>query len=168
MTNIRETNVSDDDLPAPTETYRPPAQFEPHQSDWLALDTFFNTGGSISEAVLESGLSVSQVVSLTRQPWWREQLAERGFVPVSVEEIGEHLAKGVGMVALDRVVDKGEFLPTADLVRLGNLGVSMAKQTKDAPTNQVTIGSLLQIDMRGMDPEQLRALTGGDVEIVDL
>jgi hypothetical protein len=163
-----EYRISDDDLPMPIGEVVAAPLYKPTENDQLALEAFIESGGSIHEAGRASGAGISTLLALTRKTWWRKALTERNFVPITVEEIGGHVARQAGVAALERLIDPTVYLDTNDLVKLGNLGVAMSKTSTDINVTNVQIGSLQQVDLRGMTPEQLRILAGGDDEIIDV
>ena len=166
--NLSDYEISDDDFDEPPGDLLPAAPFVPSQGDVDALRTFMDTGGSVSRTAKVAGRSVSQVLTLVRKPWFREQLVKHHFVPITTEDIGQEVARAAGEEALSRLVGE-DYLSTSDLVRLGQLGVSMAKAPTVVTHNSVQVGSINQLDMRGLSLEQLRVLAGGeDEEVIDI
>jgi len=164
---LDDLRLSDSDFPEPRDEIQAPAPYKPGPEDQTALEAFIDSGGSVHEASRASGLPTSNILALTRKVWWREVLTRRNFVPITAEELGNHIAIQAGRQALDRL-SGDTYLDTNDLVKLGQLGVGMMKNKTDVNVTNVQIGSLNQVDLRGMSPEQLSILAGGDDEIIDV
>lgn len=168
MGRIRHDPINDAEFPAPAEEPQVPAPFRPRERHWLALRAFIETGGSAAAAAEASGIPLQKILALTRRVWFREQLSTNNFVPITAEELGGHIAREAGVKALERITDDNVYLSNSDLVRLGNLGVAMLKNNTQVTVNHTQIGSLQQIDLRGLSPDQLAVLTGeGDVFDLD-
>lgn len=164
---MNEYDISDDDLPPPhSEVVGRPA-YVPTLLDKEALEVFISTGGSTSDVRRVTGMSAQQAIVLVRRPWFREQLTKRNFVPVTAEDIGQEVAKAAGQKALDRLTSE-DYLSTSDLVRLGQLGVAMSKAPANITHQSVQIGSLNQVDLRGLTLDQLQVLAGDGDEVIDV
>ena len=150
----------DDELPLPTRELRPTV-FKPKEKHWKALLSYIESGGSSHAAAKASGMGAPYVLQLQRREWWQEQLRIAEFVPVDVAALGQEVAMKAGARALEKLSQEGELSPDA-IAKLGNLGVKLMDTGRPDTAVNVTINALAQLDLRGLSPDQLRALADGN------
>lgn len=150
--------LADEDLPVPVSEpkMRP---FEPEPRHWEAVDVFMDTQ-SLKRMADVLGTTVKAARSLTRRTWFKEQIRQRGFVPVDPEDLGRAIAVEAGSRALDMLQDEDTQLSPDALKKFGDLGVKLAGINRQSGTT-VNIGTMQQLDLRGMSPEEMRDLLGG-------
>lgn len=153
--------IPDESLPAPIEEPRE-IVFEPRPKHFRAVDAFMESGGDVGKVQEALGVKTKVAAySFTKRTWFLEQIRRRGFVPVDPAEVGRDLAVRAGIEALEQFEDPERVRSVDELVKLGGLGTKMMGAASNSVGVQVNIGTMQQLDLRGMGPDRLRELLGG-------
>lgn len=153
--------VPDELLPV-REYPHPVRRFEPEQKHHDAVEAFMETHSvaAVREAL---GVGTAAAFAFTKRSWFQERLRELGFQAVNPNEVGEAVAVGAAVKALD-VLEAGENLSVDQIAKIGNLGAKLMDAGK-AGGNTVMIGNVTQVDARSWTADEMREFLGGSAAV---
>ncbi len=150
-----------DEALSPATTEPEEIVFVPEKRHHKAVDAFMETHSMKDVQAALGTTSVQGAYSFTRRTWFLEEIRKRGFVPIAPAELGASVAVAAGLKALEHL--EGDEVTVDSIKKLGDLGAKLMGATDGGA--KVTIGTLQQLDMRGLTVEEMKDLLGGSAAV---